>query len=99
MLQPGDCAVFLNSRVVSTPGLHQRTRSAGAERASGELEPDRGQNEMAGLVLRCETDELVGPPPPTGLNHKVLAMLAGDAWPAQRCPVQTGEQVVEREVK
>ena len=52
------------------------------------------QNEMAGLRLRCEPHELVGPLPPKGVE--LVSGLLGGAWPAQRCPVERGEQVVER---
>ena len=54
------------------------------------------QNEMGGLVLRCEAHELVGPPPPSTVEQKLVARLVGSAWPPQQCPVETGEQVVER---
>jgi len=54
------------------------------------------QNEMDGLVLRCEPHELVGPPPPTSVAEKAVAAAVGGAWPSQRCPVRTGAEVVDR---
>ena len=54
------------------------------------------QNEMRGLRLVCEPHELVGPPPPRTLAQKAVAAAVGDAWPAQVCPIESGEHVVER---
>lgn len=53
------------------------------------------QNEMAGLELSCEEHELIGLPPPRDGAQKLAASLLGDLWPAQRCPVHTGDQVIE----
>jgi hypothetical protein len=54
------------------------------------------QNEMGGLEFTCEPHELVGPPPPSGLAQKLGATLVAGAWPTQRCPIHSGEQVIEQ---
>ena len=57
-------------------------------------------NEFSGLTLTCTPSELVGPPPPSSLSERAMRALLNlgggpDRWPAQRCPIEHGEQVLE----
>ena len=53
------------------------------------------QIEMANLTFTCQPDELIGPPPLTAAQLK-LARSIGASWPEPRCPVQSGDEVLQR---